>query len=210
MDAFVAHSRHPLEAEAADTTRRLLEREKFPFDRLRVEVHFGLRVKMFSDHELKRVKVVERHAQGTAVLWFNSLFLLQRPESFIPMVVPHENAHLLTELRALAKGVKVEKHGKEWRETFARLSTEAPQEHGSLLALFDDRAISLLKGYLHARCNCSGASGFHCVAPSFRTKVERGEKVCGRCKGKFRLVAPSETPNEVKVALEYLHAERYS
>jgi predicted SprT family Zn-dependent metalloprotease len=210
MDAFVANPRHPLEGEVADTTRRLLEREKFPFDRLRVEVKFGVRVKMFSDHDLKRVKVVERLAQGTVDLWFNSLFILQRPDAFLPMVVPHENAHLFTELVAKVKGVEVEKHGKEWRESFGKLSTDSPQEHASLNALFDDRPIKLLNGYLSARCNCQGTPGFHCVAPTHRGKVEAGARVCPRCKASLKLAPSTEIPIEIKAALDYLHAERYS
>lgn len=210
MDAFVANPRHPLEGEVADTTRRLLEREKFPFDRLRVEVKFGVWAKLFSDHDLKRVKVVDRQAQGTVELRYNGLYLVQRPDAFLSMVVPHENAHLFTELTARVKGVDVEKHGKEWREAFGRLSTAAPQEHASLNALFDDRAIKLLNGYLHARCSCQGPSGFHCVAPTHRGKVESGEKVCTRCKAAYKLVPSTETPTEVKSALDYLHAERYN
>lgn len=210
MDSFIAHSRHPLEEEVADTTRLILEREKFPFDRLRVEVKYDLRMKCFSDHDLKEVRVENRQSQGTVGLFFNRLFIVQRPDSFLRLVVPHEIAHVITQLKATVQGVKIEKHGVEWRSTYARFATNSPQEHASINALFDDRAIALYKGYVSARCECSDASGFHCIAPSQQSKVQGGHKHCSRCNTKLRIVPPSEIPTSVKEALDYLHENRYT
>lgn len=201
---FPDTTRYPIENELVRLVDRYLARAAWPLRGYPCRIEFEARPNVPSRHELTSAGVNGRGEHvGHARLIFNFVHLYQLPGPFLTDIVPHEVAHLISQLQGIKSGIPIEMHGKEWREWLAKLSHRAEPKASAGTGLFDDRSIRLYKGGLLGRCQCEGPAGFMVVS-----KRQQKEQGCGACKSSVRLVplesAPAALRDEVDFIRNYL------
>lgn len=195
---LVHNADHPLEHEAVVRARAYLDKGRWPFHRIGVNVVFGVRP-VPSDSRLK-VEIENDRLVGTATLFLNFLFLMQDERAFLDHVVPHECAHLLAHAEAERKGNVIKEHGEEWLHWLLMLNPDAlPTAKGAADA-FDPRPARLFKGGVPAVCNCSGESAIE-VFPNEKAVLNG---VCSQCESGYRKLERDALPKHTLIAYDYI------
>ena len=176
---------HPFEREAVAGLSAFLERNSWDFSRLPISVDFVLLVDLASRTRVRRVKMIDGAPSGTVEVAFNRLFIQQRPKEFFQRVVPHETAHVISQVEAIARGESIEAHGAEWVEVHHRLTSLEPAPHRTFRRLFDDTPIRLARGAIPALCpECPDS--LSCFNDSELADLAAGQKQCDKCGGAKR------------------------
>ncbi|MEQ9223902.1 MAG: hypothetical protein RJQ08_10805 [Salinisphaeraceae bacterium] len=197
---------HPFEIEAADYTRTLLGYQNWPFERMTISLSFMMRARSPSSSNTRKLKLSNGSPNGEVQLWFNHLFLMQRPGVFLKEVVPHELAHVMTEASAMKQGRKPDAlHGQDYNHMHRALVSHEPKSHGALLDLFDNRAIMLADKHKPGRCDCKGYKGFHVLSPSQQNRVEHEKEICSECESPVRFATDKALPPDVSRDLDYIN-----
>lgn len=128
------------EVQLAKEISRLLKAQKFPDDRIWVDLRFDYSM---TDHSSSSVELINISGEvhGIAVLRFQGLFLYQDFASMFEEVVPHELAHILQAIQAKESGQEITKpHEEDWQDLVAELAPNATPL-AKVKGLFDDREI---------------------------------------------------------------------
>ena len=180
----------------------LLERVRWPFERIGVEVRFSVRPDHGSWYRLGKLKPDENgRITGQVQLGLNYVFLLQDEGAFLQHQVPHEVAHLVAELTARTQKAKISPHGAEWQEWLARLSADTPSTSKPErdLGVYDGRGIRLYRGGFAMQCACD--DGFDVY--STKNKPD-DEGFCSACGTRYERVPIDRLPTEVHEVYEYI------
>lgn len=192
----------------------LLESEKFPVDRIWLDLRFDW---LMLDHSSSAYELyrVANEVHGVVRINFNGLFLMQDMEAMAAEVVPHELAHVLQAVEAKERDEVISKpHDDTWMEYFYRLAPDedaAAKVKGS--GLFDTRAIRLVKGGILAQCECGTDQSWEVFSstPASQIKLKNGDHECSHCGCPFVIQDSGEMPesirNEIRI-LEHLKCNK--
>lgn len=205
---FLNNADHPREHHIMVLLDEMLSNARFPLTRIRLSVEFSPILSDFAAHKLN-IELVNGKPHGGVRLAYNSLFLMQDPLTFYRDIVPHQVAHVLTDIVAIKQGVKVLEHGPEWQDWLALLSVSATPASSFPDAGFDDRAIKLHRGGVLCRCACQGVEAYKVVSntgPQI-AKLKQGDTRCKVCKEAYMIRDVSETPPKIKQEIEFIRDE---
>lgn len=193
------------EVQLAKEVSRLLKMQKFPDDRIWVDLRFDYSMTDHSASSLELIKI-SGEVHGIAVLRFQGMFLYQDFDSMFNEVVPHELAHVLQGIQAKESGQEIEKpHEVEWQDLVSELSPDATPL-AKVKGLFDDRAIKLLKGNIGTVCECGGEEAFAVFAdsPTVSIKLKNEELTCSTCKFPYVRTDRSTWPEKILDEMKFL------
>ncbi|KZN20773.1 MULTISPECIES: hypothetical protein [Pseudomonas] len=193
------------EVQLAKEISRLLKAQKFPDDRIWVDLRFDYSM---TDHSSSSVELINISGEvhGIAVLRFQGLFLYQDFASMFEEVVPHELAHILQAIQAKESGQEITKpHEEDWQDLVAELAPNATPL-AKVKGLFDDRAIKLLKGNIGTVCECGGEEAFAVYAdtPTVSIKLKNEELTCTTCKFPYVRTDRSAWPEKIVGEIKFL------
>jgi predicted SprT family Zn-dependent metalloprotease len=200
------NAQYAREVQLAKEVSRLLKSQKFPDNRIWVDLRFDYSM---PDHSASSVELINISGEvhGVAVLRFQGLFLYQDFKAMFEEVVPHEVAHILQEIKAKENNTVISKpHEQDWQDMVEDLSPEATPS-AKVKGQFDDRAIKLLKGGIATTCECGDDEAFAVFAdtPGVSAKLHEEELTCTTCKFAYvRTNDRSKWPEKVLRDMKFL------
>ena len=204
MDQRIIHNaNHPIEKQVVNEMARILENHEWPFDRILVNVVFGLRSGYPSQCKING-GIREGQLHGEARVFFNYLYLMQKPSEFISEIIPHEAAHLFVKAHGISADNQYKEHGPEWKEKLYTISTEATPAAKGPGDIFDDRPIKLLKGGTPTVCGCEDP--YFIVGTMSEGKI--GDLYCKQCDMVYRKISRDELPENTINQYEYIIDEQ--
>lgn len=193
------------EVQLAKEVSRLLKLQKFPDDRIWVDLRFDYSMPDHSASALELIKI-SGEVHGIAVIRFQGLFLYQDFTSMFEEVVPHELAHVLQAIQAKENGQEISKpHEEEWQDIVAKLAPDSTPS-AKVKGLFDDRPIKLLKGQTATACECGDDDAFAVFAdtPAVSSKLGNEELTCTSCKFPYARIERSQWPEKILREMKFL------
>lgn len=194
------------ETHALKVVERLLERVRFPAQRVWVDLRFDYNL---SEPAASSVDVIvsDGEAHGVVSLRLQGLFLMQDFQAMIDEAIPHELAHVCHEIDAKVNKFQVQKpHDADWQHFLKQLAPDATPS-ATIPGEFDDRAVKVLKGGIGVVCSCGGDEGFNVVAESAANaaKLRTRALLCKKCKYPYERSPDTESiPDKVKAEVKYL------
>jgi predicted SprT family Zn-dependent metalloprotease len=193
------------EVQLAKEVSRLLKMQKFPDDRIWVDLRFDYSMPDHSASSLELIKI-SGEVHGVAVIRFQGLFLYQDFASMFEEVVPHELAHVLQAIQAKELDQEILKpHEEDWQDLVGELAPNATPI-AKVKGLFDDRPIKLLKGNIGTICECGDDDAFAVFAdtPTVSIKLKNEELNCTSCKFPYVRADRPQWPEKVLREMKFL------
>jgi predicted SprT family Zn-dependent metalloprotease len=183
----------------------LLSSNKFPVDRISVEILFKDSMRLPSDSVLT-IEDGIKPLHGSIRLLFNSLLISQDPAMFMIFVAPHEVAHVFNDLTAANNDEKFKKHGTEWQDWVFRLSDDPLVEPIIQSDLFDNRAAISRGGGCIAACSCDEPEylAFGIRSEEYK-QCSEGQLICYVCGANYKILPPGEVAGNLGDSIKYLH-----
>ncbi len=202
---FSCEHTHPYEKEVCALTKQIFKDNQWPFERLSVSVQFGLWVSLASKHDIN-FRLNQGTLIGECVIYYNYLYLIQKPKLFFTEVIPHEIAHILSKAEAIKREKSIELHGNEWKRWVIKINPNMSPKANWSAGTFDDRPLRLFKGGVPFRCECDIE---HAVDIFINNNTEKAAaKVCSRCNHGFVKASYDDIPKIVIEAKEYIKNEQ--
>lgn len=108
----------------------------------------------------------------TSTITLNKKLLLKNVEEFLSVIVPHEAAHIIADIKFPEARSKM--HGKEWKSIMRQLGCEPTRCH--------ELDVSEIYGTTRFRYVCACDAKFHSITKIIHKKIESGEvRRCIRC-----------------------------
>lgn len=192
------------EAQIVREVDRILRLQRFPFERVWVDLRFDYGI---SDHSTSKAVLMQINGEvhGTIEIRFQGLYIWHDFATFFNEVVPHEMAHALMEVRLAEKGQKIDKpHDEDWMDLVLEINPEV-EPVAKVKGEFDERIVKLQKGGMACACECGGIDGFEVFpnTPSANVKLRNEDLMCSTCNSAYAKVQQEQWPEAIHSALKF-------